>query len=94
MVIRLIQNIPNEVYKDLKISFNKQLSSTVDPLTLQSLRLKLRAHVTLMKVETPHTNNMGAFTLRGVKCMYSSNLQENSSFTVHTVGDFCVGITF
>lgn len=43
-LIRLLQNIPKGTYNDLKISFRRQLVITVDPLTLESMKLQLRAY--------------------------------------------------
>lgn len=44
LIMRALNNIPNEGYKDIKISFMRQLSLTVDPLTFESLIDQLRSY--------------------------------------------------
>ena len=41
-LLRVLKNLPMQGFKELKISFQRQLESTVDPLDLESMKKQLR----------------------------------------------------
>ena len=44
LVLHIVGNLPKTNYNDLSVSFLRQMSSTVDPITLDSMKKQLRAH--------------------------------------------------